>query len=117
MKLLTYVQRLEYNRGTEDEPIIVDESRQEQIGPFEDSRLDEQMEEALKYAYNGEVSVEDVGPDPEPEPEPHTLDERVSSLETTKADQTDVDELNEALDMILTGYAGEEATDAEGTAG
>ena len=53
---------------------------------------------------------------PEPEPEP-TLDDRVSSLETTKADQTDVDELNEALDMILTGYAGEEATDAEGTAG
>lgn len=55
-------------------------------------------------------------PEPEPEPEP-TLDDRVSSLETTKADQTDVDELNEALDMILTGYAGEEATDAEGTAG
>ena len=55
-------------------------------------------------------------PPPAPDPEP-TLDDRVSSLETTKADQTDVDELNEALDMILTGYAGEEATDAEGTAG
>ena len=47
-------------------------------------------------------------PEPEPEPEPETtLDERVSSLETTKADQTDVDELNEALNMILTGYTGE----------
>ena len=79
----------------------------------------------------GQVTVEEIGgvmtvtnwtpgiiPDPEPTPEPEpTLDDRVSSLETTKADQTDVDELNEALDMILTGYAGEEATDAEGTAG
>ena len=55
-------------------------------------------------------------PEPEPEPEP-TLDDRVTALETEKANQTDVDELNEALDMILTGYAGEEATDAEGTAG
>ena len=70
MKVLTYVRRLEYNRGTEDEPVIVEEIRQEQIGPFEDSRLDEQMEEALKYAYNGEVSVGDAGADPEPEPAP-----------------------------------------------
>ena len=47
-------------------------------------------------------------PEPEPGPEPETtLDERVSSLETTKADQTDVDELNEALNMILTDYTGE----------
>ena len=43
-------------------------------------------------------------PEPEPEPEPTpTLDERVTSLEATKADQTSVDELNEALNMILTG--------------
>ena len=51
---------------------------------------------------------------PAPEPEP-TLDDRVSTLEATKADQTDVDELNEALDMILTGYTGEEAADETGT--
>lgn len=45
-----------------------------------------------------------VVPEPEPEPEPEpTLDERVTSLETTKADQASVDELNEALNMILTG--------------
>ena len=50
---------------------------------------------------------------PPPEPEP-TLDDRVSSLETTKANQTDVDELNEALNMILTGYTGEEAADETG---
>lgn len=41
-------------------------------------------------------------PDPEPEPTP-TLDERVTALETEKANQADVDELHEALDMILTG--------------
>ena len=67
-------------------------------------------------SYDGARIGDPYDPPPAPEPEP-TLDDRVSSLETTKADQTDVDELNEALDMILTGYAGEEATDAEGTAG
>ena len=45
-----------------------------------------------------------VVPEPESEPEPEpTLDERVSTLEATKAEQADVDELNEALNMILTG--------------
>lgn len=39
---------------------------------------------------------------PEPEPTP-TLEERVSAVETRKAEQSDVDELNEALNMILTG--------------
>ena len=56
---------------------------------------------------------EPYDPPPEPEPEP-TLDDRVSTLEATKADQTDVDELNEALNMILTGYTGEEAADETG---
>lgn len=41
-------------------------------------------------------------PEPEPEPTP-TLEERVSAVETGKAEQSDVDELNEALNMILTG--------------
>ena len=53
-------------------------------------------------------------PEPEPEPEP-TLEERVETLENNKAEQADVDELNEALDMILTGYTGEEAADETGT--
>ena len=45
-----------------------------------------------------------IVPEPEPEPEPEpTLEDRVSTLETSKADQTSVDELNEALNMILTG--------------
>lgn len=37
-------------------------------------------------------------PDPTPTPE-----ERITKLEQTKAEQTDVDELHEALEMILTG--------------
>lgn len=37
-----------------------------------------------------------------PEPIP-TPEERIAALEQTKAEQTDVDELHEALDMILTG--------------
>ena len=32
-----------------------------------------------------------------------TPEERIARLEETKADRTDVDELNEALEMILTG--------------
>lgn len=44
----------------------------------------------------------ELPPDPKPEPVP-TLEERVGSLEKSKANQTDVDELNEALNMILTG--------------
>lgn len=37
-----------------------------------------------------------------PEPIP-TPEERLTKLEKTKAEQTDVDELHEALNMILTG--------------
>ena len=70
-------------------------------------------------SYDGARIGDPYAPPPPPEPEPTapTLDERVTSLETEKASQADVDELNEALNMILTGYTGEEATDAEGTAG
>lgn len=65
-------------------------------------------------SYEGARIGDPYDPPPAPDPEP-TLDDRVSSLETTKADQTDVDELNEALNMILTGYTGEEGTDEAGT--
>lgn len=44
----------------------------------------------------------ELPPDPKPEPGP-TLEERVGTLEKSKANQADVDELHEALDMILTG--------------
>ena len=48
-----------------------------------------------------EISA-DRAAQPEPEPTP-TLEERVSAVETGKAEQSDVVELNEALNMILTG--------------
>lgn len=38
-----------------------------------------------------------------PEVQLPTLEERVGTLEQSKANQADVDELNEALNMILTG--------------
>lgn len=41
-------------------------------------------------------------PDDQPEPIP-TPEERITKLEETKAEQVDVDELHEALEMILTG--------------
>lgn len=53
-------------------------------------------------AWAVEKLPEKLDPDPEPEPAP-TLEERVGSLEQSKANQADVDELNEALNMILTG--------------
>ena len=49
-----------------------------------------------------ETLPEEPEPQPEPEPVP-TLEERVGSLEKSKANQADVDELNEALNMILMG--------------
>lgn len=58
------------------------------------------------YCAENGYTFEAVDPPPEPEPEPEpepTIDERVAALETEKANQTDVDELNEALNMILTG--------------
>ena len=64
-------------------------------------------------SYDG-ARIGDTYSPPEPEPPAPTLDERVTSLETEKASQADVDELNEALNMILTGYTGEEGTDEAG---
>lgn len=52
--------------------------------------------------YEGARIGDAYSPPPEPEPEP-TLEERVEAMETGKAEQADVDELHEALDMILTG--------------
>ena len=55
---------------------------------------------------DGEITGVAQGPIPEPGPEPElppTLAERVESLETEKADKTAVEELDEALHMILEG--------------
>ena len=44
-----------------------------------------------------------IGDEYAPPPPPPTLEERVDGLEQSKANQADVDELHEALNMILTG--------------
>lgn len=67
-------------------------------------------------SYEG-ARIGDTYDPPEPEPPAPTLDERVTALETEKASQADVDELNDALNMILTGYTGEEGTDETGAEG
>ena len=66
-------------------------------------------------SYSGARIGDAYSPPPPPPPEP-TLEERVAAMETGKAEQTEVDELNEVLNMILTGYTGEEAADEAGTA-
>lgn len=57
---------------------------------FTESNKDIQIAEALKYAYNGEYTIEDDG---QPEPEPS----REEQLETYVA------ELKDALDLLLSG--------------
>lgn len=44
-----------------------------------------------------------IGDKYDPPPPPPTLEERVGNLEQSMANQADVDKLNEALNMILTG--------------
>lgn len=73
--------------------------RKECLAGMERPYTEEAYQKALAKAYNGEVTVEDA-PDPEREP---TTEERISALEESKANQTEVDELNEALDLILSG--------------
>ena len=57
---------------------------------FTESNKDIQIAEALKYAYNGEYTIEDDG---QPEPEPS----REEKLEN------EVAELKAALNLLLTG--------------
>ena len=65
--------------------------------PFVDITVDGQTVTSMTAGV-----VPEQEPEPEPEPVP-TLEERVATMETGKAEQSDVDELNEALNMILTG--------------
>lgn len=95
MKIIKYkLLSCKINHGTEEEPNIEPVIVPKEI-PFSESNY----AIALKEAYNGEVTVEEVA-DPEREP---TTEERISALEESKANQTEVDELNEALDLILSG--------------
>lgn len=68
--------------------------------PFGEITLDGSNPPVVTSWTPGEIPEPDPVPEPEPAP---TLEERVGSLEQSKANQADVDELNEALNMILTG--------------
>lgn len=56
-----------------------------------------EREATQEDVYRWEMEMDNM-----PEP-PETPEERLTRLEGTKADKTDVDELHEALGMILTG--------------
>ena len=63
-----------------------------------------------RYRWDGTQAVErteeeletDRAAIPEPDPTP-TMEQRITTLETSKANQTDVDELTEALGLLLSG--------------
>ena len=98
MKIIKYKTMRECNYGTDKKPNIVQTFNACEI-QCSDETFEANYATALKEAYNGEVTVEEVA-DPEREP---TTEERIAALEENKANQTDVDELTEALDMILSG--------------
>lgn len=85
MKVIRYEIADKINIGTEDDPILHEE-RHEVVVPWSETY----EEIARKEAYNGEYEVVDDGqPDHEPS--------REEQLET------DVAELKEALDLLLSG--------------
>lgn len=74
------------------------------VGYMEYEHLNATMEEVSEEEYRDIMQKNGIFYEPKPEQEPApTLEERVGSLEQSKANQADVDELHEALDMILTG--------------
>ena len=73
-------------------------------GYMEYEHLNATMQEVTEEEYRDIMRENGIPYEPTPKPEPApTLEERVGSLEQSKANQADVDELNEALNMILTG--------------
>lgn len=98
MKIIRYQIVHEVNHGTEEEPKIEQVFLDKEI-QCSDATFEANCAIAVSEAYNGEVTVEEVA-DEEKEP---TTEERIAALEESKANQTDVDELTEALDMILAG--------------
>lgn len=85
MKIIKYKLLNEVNIGTKEKPNII-QSLHDVIIPYS---VDGEIR-AKNESYNGEITIEDDG---QPEPGP------------TEADQlrTDVAELKEALNMIITG--------------
>ena len=85
MKILKYQLMTETNHGTEEAPDIVQTFNACEIQCTEET-FESNYALALKEAYNGEVTVEDVE---EPEAPP-TTDQRVAELE-------------EAMELLLSG--------------
>ena len=80
MKKITYQLATEVNHGTQEEPDI-ETVLSDVVIVCLDSRLEGNLTLAKAEAYQGEVSVEDAGPDP------------ASSVETGKADKTEVQDV------------------------
>lgn len=85
MKIIKYQLATEINRGTPEEPDI-----EVSIAAVSMPYTEANYQLALSEAYQGEVTIEDDG---QPEPEPSESEQL----------RHDVDELQEALNMILTG--------------
>lgn len=85
MKRINYKIMSEINFGTEDEPDIRQNIRGKSL-PYTEANY----QLALSEAYNGEVTIEDDG---QSEPKPSESEQL----------RHDVDELQEALNMILMG--------------
>ena len=62
--LFHYTRKLTRNDGTLEEPNVVEYFQHEAIGAT-DGDYDMQYAEAMKYAYNGEITVEDIPESPE----------------------------------------------------
>ena len=86
MKKITYQLASEVNKGTLEEPDFETVLSGVEITCL-DSKLTDNLALAKAEAYQGEVSVEDAGPDPAPSGD---LEQRVTAVETGKADRTEV---------------------------
>ena len=103
MKWIVYQRQIPAKTTTlpNDETIVTREAYlQEENLYFTDSNKEIQIAEALKYAYNGEYTIEDDG---EPDPPP-TTEQRVSDLEEqlAQSDETAIAlyEAQEAQEVI-----------------
>lgn len=82
MKTITYQLATEIDRGTPEAPDIETVLTAASI-TCPDDRLEANLAIARAEAYQGEVSVEDAGPDPVPSGD---LEQRVAAVEAGKAD-------------------------------
>ena len=83
MKIIKYRLMTEVNHGTEEEPSIMQTFNDCEIQCSDDSDFESNYAIALKEAYNGEVTVEEV-PDPPHEPT-QEQEQRITALEEQMA--------------------------------